>query len=198
MEARKLDFMEILGGNQMKKTYTVADILALPEGVRAELLDGEMFMMASPTNMHQAILGWMYLEIANHIRDRKGKCRVRLSPYAVFLMNDDKNYVEPDLLVMCNPERIEKDGVHGAVDWAVEIVSPSSRTMDYKRKVAAYERAGVKEYWIIDPQKKTVSVYNLERGWTPTTYSFEDRVPSGIVEGLTIDFAKLVEEWDNI
>lgn len=70
--------------------------------------------------------------------------------------------------------------------------------MDYKRKVAAYERAGVKEYWIIDPQKKTVSVYNLEQGWTPTAYSFEDRVPSGIVEGLTIDFAKLVEEWDNI
>ncbi|MCM1553770.1 MAG: Uma2 family endonuclease, partial [Butyrivibrio sp.] len=61
-----------------------------------------------------------------------------------------------------------------------------------------YERAGVKEYWIIDPQKKAVLVYNLEQGWTPTTYSFEDCVPSAIVKELTIDFAKLVEEWDNI
>lgn len=191
MEARKLDFMEVLGGNQMeKKTYTVADILALPDGVRAELLDGEMFMMATPVFIHQELLGWMHLEIASHIRGKNGKCKAILAPFAVYLMNDDRNYVEPDLLVMCSRERLKTDGIHGAVDWAIEIVSPSSRTMDYKRKVAAYEKAGIREYWIVDPQKKVVSVYRLEEGWVPEIYSFQDTVPSRTVKDLSIDFAK--------
>lgn len=199
MEAGKL-YEELWGDNMSgeKKAYTVADILALPDGVRAELLDGEMFMMASPTNAHQAVLGWMHLEIANYIRGKKGKCKVRLSPFAVFLMNDDRNYVEPDLLVMCGLDRLESDGVHGAPDWAIEIVSPSSRTMDYKRKVSAYERAGVREYWIIDPKKEVVVIYNLEEGWVPEIYHFTDCIRSRIVEGLEIDFARMKEEWDSL
>lgn len=194
MEAlQKMSTWEVLQGGRM---YTVEDILNLPDGVRAELLDGEMFMMATPSIAHQEILAWLTLEVGLHIRIRKGKCRVIPAPFAVFLMNDDKNYVEPDLLVVCekNKERLQKDGCHGAPDLAVEIVSPSSKTMDYVRKLQAYRTAGVQEYWIIDYEKEQVQVYRLQSEVNvpqPEEYSFADCAVSKVVEGLTLDFAEL-------
>ncbi|MCM1570121.1 MAG: Uma2 family endonuclease, partial [Roseburia sp.] len=121
--------------------YTIEDILALPEGKHAELLDGEMFMMSSPTVKHQDVAGWFFYEICNHIRRRQGQCRVYQMGLGVFLMRDEKNYVEPDVSVICDREKLEPDGCHGAPDWIIEIVSPSSKKMDYKRKLAAYEKA---------------------------------------------------------
>lgn len=184
-------FMVIQGG----KGYTVDDILALPEGERAELIDGEMFMMASPTRTHQRILGWMHVTIYNYIKSKKGKCQVYLAPFAVFLKNDNKNYVEPDVLVSCKDERVDEQGCHGAPDWAIEIVSPSSVTMDYRRKAKAYREAGVREYWIIDSQKERTTVYLFGDDGTEekTEYTFTDVIRSTVVEGLDVDMREMYE-----
>lgn len=184
-------FMVIQG----EKGYTVDDILALPEGERAELIDGEMFMMASPTRTHQRILGWMHVTIYNYIKSKKGKCQVYLAPFAVFLKNDNKNYVEPDVLVSCKDERVDEQGCHGAPDWAIEIVSPSSVTMDYKRKAKAYREAGVREYWIIDSQKEKTTVYLFGDDGTEekTEYTFTDVIRSAVVEGLDVDMSEMYE-----
>lgn len=182
-----LRYLLILGG----KMHTVEDILALPEGERAELIDGEMFLMATPTWTHQEILGWLHIEIALHIRSRMGKCRVIMAPFGVFIKKDNKNYLEPDISVICNRDKLDEKGCHGAPDWVIEIVSPSSKHMDYKRKLVVYKEAGVREYWIIDPTQETVTVYHFETGKEAVIYKLTDKVKSGILEGLEIDFSDM-------
>lgn len=180
-------FMAIKGG----KEYTVADIEALPEGERAELIDGEMFMMASPTLTHQEILGEIYWQIKTFVRQKKGKCRVLSAPFAVYVKDDIRNYVEPDISVICDRDRLDEKGCHGAPDWVIEIVSPSSKHMDYVGKLALYREAGVREYWIVDSLKGSVSVYDLEGGKEPKLYSLTERVKVGIYDELVIDFSEL-------
>ena len=176
-----------------KQEYTVQDILDLPEGERAELIDGEIFFMASPTTTHQEIIGWIYTEIRRYISERNGKCRVFISPFAVFLKNDDKNYVEPDVCVICDRDKLDDQGCHGAPDWVIEIVSSSSRRMDCYRKLSAYQEAGVREYWIVDSMKKTIVVYDLEREEMPVVHPFGDLVKVGIYEDFAIDFSQMTD-----
>ncbi len=178
------------GGNM----HTIYDIMALPEGERAELIDGEMFMMATPTRRHQKTAGWLYNMIFNHIMKKGGRCEVDISPFAVFLKKDIWNYVEPDVIVVCDRDKLDDQGCHGAPDWALEVVSPSSVTMDYRRKLEAYRSAGVREYWIIDPVKETVMVYHFGEGQEePAAYEFSDIVKSGILTELELDLRKLHE-----
>ncbi|MDE6844487.1 MAG: Uma2 family endonuclease [Lachnospiraceae bacterium] len=179
------------GENTAGKLYTVADIEALPEGERAELIDGEMFMMASPTLTHQDILVGLSSKIWNYIAEHKGECKVLPAPFAVYIANDDRNYVEPDISVICDKEKLDEKGCHGAPDWVIEIVSPSSRHMDYERKLSLYEAAGVREYWIVDSEQRNVTVYNLEHGEEPKMHSFSERVKAGIYEDLFLDFSEL-------
>lgn len=172
------------------RVYTVKDIEALPEGERAELIDGKMYMMATPTFTHQDMLGWMHFKIRSYLTEKGGPCRVILSPFAVYIKNDEHNYVEPDILVICDRDKLDEKGCHGAPDWAIEIVSPSSKTMDYIRKCALYEQAGVREYWIVDPKEQSVLVYNFEHG-DSARYSFAERVKAGIYEDLFLDFGEV-------
>ena len=165
-------------------SYTIKDIYALPDGQRAELIDGNIYMMAPPTTRHQRIVGALYTQIYNYLKGNRGKCEVIPSPFAVFL-NDEKNYVEPDISVICDPDKIDDDGCHGAPDWIVEIVSPGSRCMDYMIKLFKYRSAGVREYWIVDPEKDRVIVYNYADD-TMTEYAFGDAVKAGIYAGLEI------------
>lgn len=181
-------FMTIDGG---KKLHTIEDIMALPEGERAELLNGEMFMMSSPTTTHQDIVGWLYTEIRKHIQSRGGKCKVFPAPFAVFLKNDSSSYVEPDITVICDRSKLDERGCHGIPDWVIEVVSQSSREMDYCRKAEAYSSAGVREYWIVDAEKETVLVYHPEKKETPCRYSFADSVKTGIFQELTVHFEEL-------
>ncbi|MBD5518346.1 MAG: Uma2 family endonuclease [Lachnospiraceae bacterium] len=172
------------------KSYTVADIEALPEGQRAELIDGEMFMMASPTLTHQELLVRISANIWNYISGHKGECRVLPAPFAVYIKNDDRHYVEPDISVICDEKKLDEKGCHGAPDWVIEIVSPTSGQMDYVRKFALYQTAGVREYWIVDPQQETVTVYDLEHGGEAVEYSFSERIKVGIYEDLTIELIR--------
>lgn len=178
-------------GDGEKRGHTVEDILALPEGERAELIDGEMFMMASPTVIHQEVSGWMNMEIRRFICNKGGRCKIFYAPFAVFLKNDDRNYVEPDIVVICDRDKLDDKGCHGAPDWVIEIVSPASKTMDYYKKLQAYIAAGVREYWIVDPGKETVIVYDIENGEVPRFYHFTDSINSVIFEELVLDFREL-------
>ena len=173
-----------------KKEYTIEDIYALPDGVRAELIDGQIYYMAAPNTTHQRILGKLFNIIANYISTKGGRCEPFIAPFAVFLNEDDKNYVEPDISVICDPDKLNEKGCAGAPDWVIEIVSPGSRRMDYSIKLFKYRSAGVREYWIVDPDKNRIMVWNFESEDTGD-YTFADSIKAGIYEDLLIDFGQL-------
>lgn len=177
-----------------KKLYTVADIEALPDGERAELIDGEMFMMASPMLRHQKILMWLSATIWNYIMKHGGSCEVLPAPFAVYIKDDEHNYVEPDISVICDRNKLDEKGCHGAPDWVIEIVSPLSKDMDYERKWVLYQEAGVREYWIVDPIQRNVTVYNFGIMTMLERHSFSERVKAGIYEELVIDFQECQKE----
>lgn len=166
-----------------EKRYTVDDIYNLPEGIRAELIDGEMYMMAAPGTRHQEISGFLYANIYNYIRAQRGDCKAFPAPFAVFLNSDNKTYVEPDISVICDKSKLDGRGCNGAPDWIIEIVSPGSRSMDYLKKLVKYMNAGVREYWIVDPENNRVMVYSFEKNGDLGIYSFDDEIPVGIYDG---------------
>ena len=174
------------------RTYTIDDIYALPDGQRAELIDGQMFMMAPPNTMHQRISYALARKISDYIDGKKGNCEVFLAPFAVFLNCDDRNYVEPDISVICDKNKLTDKGCNGAPDWVIEVTSPSSPQNDYGVKLFKYRTAGVREYWIVNPQKNTVMVYDLENEKKSNQYTFEDDVPACIYEDLSIRISDLL------
>ena len=115
--------------------YTISDIYALPDGERAELIDGQIYNMMPPGRLHQKISWKLHQAIANYIDSRNGLCEVYAAPFAVFLNDDDINYVEPDLSVICDLSKLDDKGCHGAPDWVIEIVSSGSRSRDYMTKL---------------------------------------------------------------
>ncbi len=184
---REEKFTMLKGG----KGYTIADIEALPEGERAELIDGELFRMDAPTWTHQDILTQMMIEISLYIRKKKGKCRVLPAPFAVYIKKDNRNYVEPDISVICDEKKKSEKGCQGAPDWMIEIVSPSSKKMDYERKVTLYREAGAREYWIVDPETEMVTLYEFEQNSAPERYSFSERIKVGIFVDLWLCLAEM-------
>lgn len=165
--------------------YTVSDIYALPDGERAELIDGKIYYMAPPNTKHQRLLLDLSYQIQDYIKRGNGECEVFPAPFAVFLNKNNKNYVEPDISVICDKNKITEKGCHGAPDWVIEIVSPSSRSMDYMMKLFKYRSSGVREYWIVDPEQSVVTAYRFEKD-TVEQYRFGEKVPVGIYENLTI------------
>ena len=174
-----------------EKVYTIDDIYNLPEGNRAELIDGEIYYMAPPTRKHQRIVGELFAIIREYINRNNGKCEVDIAPFAVFLNNDDTNYVEPDISVICDQNKLTDRACLGAPDWIIEVVSPSSRRMDYYTKLFKYRTAGVREYWIVDSEKDRILVYDFESENTGD-YTFADSVKSGIYDDLFINFADII------
>ncbi len=168
--------------------YTIEDIYALPDGQRAELIDGVLYMMAAPGIKHQRLVMELSFRIREYIGKKKGECEIFPSPFAVFLNADEETYVEPDISVICDKEKLTDKGCNGAPDWVIEIVSPGSKYMDYSRKLFKYNAARVREYWIADYEKNRVMVYNFEHG-AIGDYTFSDKVPAGIYEDFEIDFS---------
>ena len=146
--------------------------------------------MELPGRKHQQLLLSLSGCISDYIDSNHGSCEVDIAPFAVFLNADDKNYVEPDISVVCDPNKLNDKGCVGAPDWIIEIVSPGSRHMDYFTKLFKYRTAGVREYWIIDPDKDRVTVYNFEAD-SMEEYSFSDNIPSGIYPGFSLNLSKL-------
>jgi len=172
--------------------YTEEDYYNLPENVRAELIDGQIFYQAAPSRLHQKIVMTLSKNIANYIDAKGGSCEVYPAPFAVKLRKDRKNIVEPDISVICDKSKLTDEGCLGAPDWIIEIISPSTSSHDYIRKLNLYADAKVREYWIVDPEKQRVIVYFLEKDkFKMETYSFQDTVAVNIYEDFSIDFKSI-------
>lgn len=172
------------------RIFTMEDIYNLPEGERAELIDGQIYMMAPPSRRHQEIIGSLYRKIADYIDMKRWACKVYLAPFAVFLNNNNVNYVEPDISIICDKNKLDDKGCNGAPDWIIEIVSPSSKRMDYYIKLFKYRTAGVREYWIVDPIREMILVYDFEND-DYEQYSFSEIVKVRIYDDFEINFTTI-------
>ncbi|MDO4313145.1 MAG: Uma2 family endonuclease [Eubacteriales bacterium] len=188
----------VLGRFLSKKQgeYRVEDYYALPETCRVELIDGVIYNMAAPTNLHQAIITEIAVQLDTWMRRKKGKCMVMISPADVQLDQDDKTMVQPDIFVCCAKEN-QKEGrdkrkrsekkvyraFQGAPDLVVEVLSFSSRKRDRVTKYRKYREAGVREYWIVDPETRRITVHLLERGEETVVYTYQDEIPVHIYQG---------------
>ncbi|MBO5145513.1 MAG: Uma2 family endonuclease [Lachnospiraceae bacterium] len=169
---------------------TAEDFYNMPEDIHAELISGKIVYMAAPSTLHQTISGELYFAIIGYIKSKGGKCRVFTAPFSVQLRKEENTIIEPDISVICDPDKLNERGCLGAPDWVIEIVSSSSIKHDYITKLGLYANSGVREYWIVDPQNKSIHVYSMEQGnFILKTYSFSDTVKAGIYEDLSIDFA---------
>lgn len=178
---------------QQEWIHTIEDIYALPDGERAELIDGRIYQMAPPARVHQKLVSELTQRIGGYIKSRGGGCEVYPAPFAVFLNKDDKTYVEPDLSVICDKDKLNDRGCSGAPDWIIEIVSPSTQRLDYGIKLFKYRTAGVREYWIVNPATGVVNVYDLEGQDRTCQYSFEDEIEACMYEDLRIRIADLMQ-----
>ena len=177
-----------------KQRYTADEFFKMfPESnsERYELHKGEVVAMASPSIQHQRIVMRSSHIIDDFIRKNKGKCEVFVSPVDVVLT--DNTVVIPDVFVMCDPSKIDEKRCNGAPDWIIEVLS-TNRSMDLFNKLALYQNAGVREYWIVDPKNKKTLVYFFEKNDLPDIYTFDTPIPVEIYDRkLTITIADLLE-----
>ena len=169
--------------------HTIDEIRALPEGKRAELLDGVWYDMAAPGTQHQRLVMSLSSALHEHIRSKGGKCEVFPAPFAVFLNEKNETYVEPDVSVICDASKLKQDGCHGAPDLVIEITSPSTLSRDYVYKLNKYQAEGVREYWIVDPTKETVMIYdfsNPEDSGFLNVVDFDEPVPCTVFPDLNL------------
>lgn len=174
--------------------YTLEDYHRIPDDIRMELIDGVLFTMEAPTVRHQDVAGYVYNTFFNHIRRKKGACRAMISPVDVQLDCDNRTMVQPDVIILCDSQKNINRCIYGAPDFVMEVLSKSTKKKDMSLKLHKYQNAGVREYWIADPQKKTVLVYRFESDDFGTIYGPEERIPVGIWDGdLEID---LKDMWE--
>jgi len=167
-----------------------------PKYERYELIDGRIYMMAAPNISHQRIIIKIGAELRNYLRGKK--CEVFIAPTDVVLFEKNKNadksrnVFQPDVFVVCDPDKVGEKRINGAPDFIIEVVSPSSETHDYLRKFHVYFKYGVKEYWIVNPEKKEIAVYcNTEEKENYKTYTFDDKIKVGIFDDFEINFKEL-------
>ena len=174
--------------------YTAADREALPEERRTELIDGVLYDMASPFPIHQLIAGEIYRQLGNYIYANKGKCIPFIAPSDVRLDMDEWTVVQPDVYVMCDRDHVSRKRVMGAPDLVIEVLSASTRKKDMSLKLHKYSNAGVREYWLVDPDKSVI-VYDLEHNMGITFYPFDAQVPVLIYGGKCIVDFKLISDY---
>jgi Uma2 family endonuclease len=187
------------------KRYTYADYLSWMDDVRRELIDGVVYdLLSAPTRFHASISLNFATIVKWFIKKRKGDCKVYHAPFDVrFPKNgetaDDKiaTVVQPDICVVCDPSKLDGKGCIGAPDLIVEVQSPSTAKRDFNEKFNLYEEAGVKEYWVVFPAEKALTVFLLQKNGkfnAGTTYEYEGKVPVSIFKGLKIDMKELFED----
>ena len=176
------------------RLYTLEDYLRLPDDQRVELIDGVFYDMAAPTTIHQSIAGFLHKKFLDFVMANKGPCFPFISPVDVQLDCDDKTVVQPDVLVVCDRTKYKNGRVFGAPDLVIEVLSPSTRRKDMQLKMYKYAGAGVREYWMVDPEKKLVVQYDLEHLGIPAIYNFQSVIPVLIWDGAcTIDLREMDE-----
>ena len=176
-----------------ERPRTAEDYWNLPDGVRAELIDGRLYDMTSPSRIHQGIVMGIAHAMFGYVETHGGACKVYPAPFAVNLFGDNSTFVEPDVSVVCDESKLSDRGCEGAPGLVVEVVLPSSRRTDYFTKAGLYERAGVREYWIVAPAARQTSVYTYgSESRLLATYSFDEPVPVGIWGDLSITLSEIL------
>ena len=187
---------------EQKESYTYGDLIDLEDETRYELYDGELVALAAPLIPHQRIIRKIMKQLTDYLEGKE--CEAFQHPVDVRLFEKEgdnrrktKTVVQPDILVVCDPKKLDIHGVKGAPDLVIEVLSPSTERYDKRRKFRLYQRAGVKEYWIVDPKLQIVGVYTLEDGrYDAGTYysSLSQEVPVGVLDDCTIDLKKVFPE----
>lgn len=175
--------------------YTIEDYRALPDEQRVELIDGYFYDMAASTTFHQLMAGEVHRQIANYIMDEGGACTPFISPIDVQLDNDEKTMIQPDVIIVCKPEQIVRRNIMGAPDFVLEVISPGTKRRDYVMKLSKYEKAGVREYWIVDPYKKRVMVYAFQSEVSPSIYPIDAQIPVNIYDGKLVLNFRQIAKW---
>ena len=175
------------------ETITLEQYEALPENVRAEVYDGQIYYMASPSQIHQSILLELSTLINTYIKSKKGECKVFPAPFDVKLSDRPLTIVQPDIMIICDKDKLDGKRCNGAPDFIIEIISPSNPADDYIRKLYYYKNFGVREYWIVDPRRKTVTVNYFEENMLNIQYSFDSTIKVNIYDDLLINFSDIEE-----
>ena len=149
--------------------------------------------MVPPSYKHQKLVMELSGTIRDYIRKNNGSCEVIPAPFAVNLNADDETYVEPDISVICDKNKLTDKGCNGAPDLVIEVVSPSSRKMDYSTKNTLYSNACVREYWIVDPEKERTTIYHYEEDAAPIIIPFIQAITAGIYPDLNINISDLLK-----
>ncbi|MDD5956193.1 MAG: Uma2 family endonuclease [Lachnospiraceae bacterium] len=181
--------------------YTIADIMQMPDGTDVDLIEGVIYDRGEVTLAHQEIEGFLSFKFREFIEKDHGGCHVWTDKIDIQLqLDDDSNFLQPDVLVLCDDSKISDDGgyIIGGPDLVVEVISPSTRKRDMTVKVFKYMGCGVREYWIVDPYKRKVIVFDFAND-DLTTYTFDEKVPVGIWDKqLIIDFSDLKDRLARI
>ncbi|MBN2221364.1 MAG: Uma2 family endonuclease, partial [Vallitaleaceae bacterium] len=165
---------------------------------RYELIDGELYLMASPSHRHQVAIREIFGQFYNFFGDKS--CSTLTAPFDVRLKNDsptfeeDPNVVQPDILVLCDEENIDEKGkYHGVPTLVVEVLSPSTRGKDMVKKLNLYMMSGVKEYWAVDLEEENFFVYELDKKdlQSLSIYKVGEVIPSKCFEGLLVKTDKI-------
>ncbi|MCD7956067.1 MAG: Uma2 family endonuclease [Lachnospiraceae bacterium] len=180
--------------------FTLEDYYALPDEQRVELIDGVFYDMVTPYTTHQIAVAEIGRQLADFIRDQGGSCRPLVSPVDVQLDCDDRTMVQPDVLVICDRDKIKKHCVFGAPDFIAEILSDFTAYKDTVLKLMKYNRAGVQEYWVVDLENEVVVVYDMTGGECYTSaYGMDQPIPVRIFDGkCQIHFEEICEEVRSI
>ncbi len=173
------------------ETINLTQYEALPEDIRVEVFDGVIYNMTSPSQMHQSILLELSTLLNTYIKRKRGDCKVFIAPFDVLLSDNPLTIVQPDIMIVCDKNKLDEKRCNGAPDFIIEIVSPSNPSDDYIRKLYYYKNTGIREYWIIDLRRKTVTINYFEKNLLNIQYSFESTIKVNIYDDLYINFSDI-------
>ena len=177
--------------NPNNDSITLEEYENLPSNVRAEVFDGHIYNMASPSQEHQTISMELSIILNQYIRQNNNSCKVFAAPFDVKLSNDPLVIVQPDLMIICDKNKLDGKRCNGAPDFIIEIISPGNASDDYIKKLYYYQKYGVREYWIVDPTTERVFVNDFENGQLNIPYTFDDTIKVGLYDHLYIDFSEI-------
>jgi Uma2 family endonuclease len=184
MSSWKIDYM------------TLEQYEALADNERVEVFEGVPCAMASPSELHQTLLLELSFVLREYIKGKKGRCKVLIAPFDVVLSDSPLTLVQPDIMVVCDRSKLDGRKCVGAPDFVIEIVSQHNQSDDYIRKLYYYKKYGVREYWIVDPRKKCVTVNYFEGDMLNEHYTFDSKIKVNIYGDVYVDFSEIVALLD--
>lgn len=175
--------------------YTFADYESWPEDERWEIIEGVPYAMAAPSRLHQAVVAELLIQIGVYLRDKP--CEIYPAPFNVRLPVENEanefieTTIEPDLSIICDPDKLDDKGCRGAPDWIIEVLSPTTALRDMNIKRDLYQQHGVKEYWIVHPLERWVMIYTLDDAGNyamPLVVGMDEATPVSLFVDLAVDW----------